>query len=90
MAWTIEYSNTARRSLQRLDPRVAKRVMDFMKNRVATAENPRQLGIAMVGDEGSRWRYRIGDYRAICGIQDDKIRILVLDVGHRREVYRRK
>ena len=59
-----------------------------MDHRVAVADDPRQLGAAMVGDRAGQWRYRIGDYRVICQLIDDRLVILVIDVGHRREVYR--
>jgi mRNA interferase RelE/StbE len=58
-----------------------------MDHRVAVAD-PRQSGAAMVGDRVGQWRYRIGDYRVICQLIDDRLVVLVIDVGHRRDVYR--
>lgn len=89
MAWMIEYSDNAMRDLKRLDAQIAKRIMNFMKDRIATAKDPRQIGTALVGEKGAVWRYRIGDYRAVCEIHDGKVRVLVLKVGHRRDVYRK-
>ena len=88
MAWTIEYTDSALRQLRRLDREAARRILDFMDERVASTENPRQLGQALSGRLRTYWRYRIGDYRVICDIEDAAVRILVLEVGHRREVYR--
>lgn len=88
MAWTIDYTQTARKQLKKLDKPVAKRVLDYMDDRVAKHEDPRALGKALTGVLGTLWRYRIGDFRAICQIQDGAARILVLQIGHRREVYR--
>jgi mRNA interferase RelE/StbE len=88
LAWTINYAETAKRELKKLDKPVAKRLLDFMDERVAKLEDPRTVGKALSGPLGTLWRYRIGDYRAICEIQDTRVTVLVLHIGHRREVYR--
>ena len=88
MAWTIEYSDTALKKLQKLDRQSSRAVADYMDERIATAENPRDFGKALTGSLKGRWRFRVGDYRVICSIKDDRLVVLVIDVGHRREVYR--
>jgi mRNA interferase RelE/StbE len=89
LAWTISYTDTARKELRKLDKQTARRILDFMDERVAGAENPRDTGKALTGPLlGSFWRYRVGDYRIICEIQDGKLCVLVIEIGHRREVYR--
>ena len=89
MAWTIEYVETARKQLRKLDRQIAKRILDFMDERVAVLDDPRTLGAALSGPQlGDFWKFRVGDYRIITDIQDKQIRILVLRVGNRREVYR--
>ena len=88
MAWTIDYAQSARNQLKKLDQPVAKRILDFMDNRVAKQEDPRTIGKALTGPLGSLWRYRVGDYRIICEIQHSAVRILIIRLGHRREVYR--
>ena len=88
MAWTIDYSESAWNQLKKLDKPVARRILDFLDNRVAKHDDPRTLGKALTGPLGTLWRYRIGDYRIICEIQHSTVRILVVRVGHRREVYR--
>ena len=89
MAWKIELSVEADRELNKLDPQHAKRILKFLRDRVANLENPRSLGKPLQGSRlGEFWRYRVGDYRLICKIEDDRLLVLVLDVGHRREVYR--
>ena len=89
MAWTIEYEAAARKELSKLDKQIARRITGFMRNRVASLKNPRSIGHPLTGSElGELWRYRVGDYRIICEIQDENIVVLVLRVGHRREVYR--
>lgn len=88
MAWTIEYTDTARKQLHRLDKSVARRIVDFLDERVAARDGPRELGEALSGALGKLWRYRIGDYRVVCEIRDETITVLVVRVGHRREIYR--
>lgn len=89
MAWAIEYTDTARRQLRKLDKPEARRILDFMDNRIAAGRNPRYTGKALTGNMlGTYWRYRVGDFRIICDIQDDRLRILVIQLGNRREVYR--
>ena len=87
MAWTIEYDAGARKDLSRLDRSVARRIAAFMRQRISSLDNPRSIGEALTGSTlGSYWRYRVGDYRLICEIQDMKVVVLVLRIGHRREI----
>ena len=88
MAWAIEYTDAARTHLRRLDRQTAQRTVDYMDQRVSVLENPRELGQALSGPLGGLWRYRVGDCRVICDIQDQVLRILVVRVGRRDTVYR--
>lgn len=88
MAWTIDYADTAKGQLRKLDRQTARRIVDYMDERIATLDNPRSTGKALTGPIGSLWRYRVGDCRVICEIQDGALRVLVVQVGNRREVYR--
>jgi mRNA interferase RelE/StbE len=88
LAWTIKYAETAKKQLTKLDKSVERRIADFMDERIATGENPRNLGKALKGPLGEFWRYRVGDYRILCEIQDELLTVLVLQIGNRREVYR--
>ena len=88
MAWTTEYTDTARTQLRRLDRQTAQRIVDYMDQRVSVLENPRDLGQALSGPLGGLWRYRVGDCRIICDIQDQMLRVLVVRVGRRDKVYR--
>lgn len=89
MVWAIDYTETARKQLRKLDKQTARRIVEFMDERVATQESPRSTGKALTGPNlGAYWRYRIGDYRILCDIQDGALRVLVIEVGNRREVYR--
>jgi mRNA interferase RelE/StbE len=89
LAWTISYTETALKQLKKLDRPVARRLVDFMAERVVGMADPRSVGKALTGPLlGSYWRYRVGDYRIICDLQDGTLTVLVLEVAHRKDVYR--
>lgn len=89
MVWRVEFSPAADRELDKLDPQHAKRMLKFLFERVAALEDPRSIGEALKGSSlGAFWKYRVGDYRIVCAIEDDALRVLVVRVGNRREVYR--
>lgn len=88
MSWTIEYADSAVTQLRELDRRTARRIVDYMEGRVAVLDDPRSRGKALTGPLGKLWRYRVGNHRVICDIQDDVLRILVVRVGGRDKVYR--
>lgn len=91
MAWKIEFSEGARKSLGKLDKPIAVRILRFLSERVAAADDPRRLGEALSGSElGSFWKYRVGSWRIICSIDDYTITVFVLRIGNRREVYKTK
>ena len=90
MAWRIEFDAQAERELAKLDPQTARRILAFLRDRLAPADDPRRLGQALRGSKlGDFWKYRVGDYPIVAAIEDRVLRILVLRIGHRREVYRR-
>lgn len=89
MAWRIEFDPGALRELGKLDQQVARRILAFLRERLAPLDDPRSLGEALKGSElGTFWKYRVGDYRLVASIEDHALRILVVRVGNRREVYR--
>ncbi len=89
MAWKIELSPHAIKNLDRLDSQVVHRVLRFLQERVAPLDNPRSIGEALKGTKlGNFWKYRVGDYRVIAHIDDTAIRILIVRIGNRRDVYR--
>lgn len=90
MAWRVELAADAARELEKLDKQVARRILKFLHERVASLEDPRSIGEALKGSRfGELWKYRQGDYRIIASIEDDVVMVLVLRIGHRREVYRK-
>jgi len=89
LAWLIEFEKTAEKELRKLDNKVARRITKFLRERVAPLEDPRSMGEALRGSAlGDFWKYRVGDYRIVADIQDRKVRIVVVRIGNRREVYR--
>lgn len=89
MAWRIEFEEAALKELAKLDKPVARRILAFLRERVAVLDDPRSVGEALKGSRlGDFWKYRVGDYRIVANIEDGALRILVLKVGNRREVYR--
>lgn len=89
MAWEVELSALAQKNLDQLDPQIARRILAFLHERVAALDDLRSIGQALKGAGlGAFWKYRVGDYRIISSIEDGALRILVVRVGNRREVYR--
>ncbi|MBW6420868.1 type II toxin-antitoxin system RelE/ParE family toxin [Rhizobium sp. XQZ8] len=89
MAWKIEFQAAAIKQLKKIGNNESARIRDFLHSRVKLLENPRQLGTALQGSRFEHlWRYKVGDYRIICDIQDQRLVVLVVEIGHRREVYR--
>ncbi|HSM93786.1 MAG TPA: type II toxin-antitoxin system RelE/ParE family toxin [Anaeromyxobacteraceae bacterium] len=88
MAWRIELTGTAAKQLAKLDRGDARRITSFLRERLAPLDDPRAAGKALQGPLGTLWRYRVGDFRLLATIDDDVLRVLVVRIGHRREVYR--
>lgn len=89
LAWRIELSDTAAKQISKIGKAEAKRIIAFLRERLGALDDPRQLGQALKGAAyADLWRYRVGDYRIIASIEDEQVRILVVRIGHRREVYR--
>lgn len=86
--WRIEIARTAEKQITKLSRSAQKIIQRFLRERLTPAENPRQWGKPLHGEKRSLWRYRVGDYRLICDIQDERLVVLLLEVGHRKDVYR--
>lgn len=85
----IEFDPAALDDLKKLDRPIQQRVLGFLRQRVAPLDNPRSIGEALSGTKlGNYWKYRIGDWRIICDIHDERIVVRVLRIGNRRDVYR--
>jgi len=87
--WTIDYLRSVQRSVRKLDPQTRLRIRHFLEQRLVGLDGPRQVGEALQGTKlGDFWRYRVGDYRIVCELQDQKLVVLVIEIAHRRDVYR--
>lgn len=89
MAWRIEIDKDVQREMKKLDKQVAKRITAKLRE-VSQLDDPRSMGKGLTGNLAGLWRYQVGDYRIICDIEDGVLLILVVDVAHRREVYKRR
>jgi mRNA interferase RelE/StbE len=89
MAWTFEFTPNAQKQLDDLDKTISRRILKFLYERVGQLENPRQIGDRLQGTLSKFWKYRVGDYRIICSMEDKKLVVVVLRIGHRREIYKR-
>jgi mRNA interferase RelE/StbE len=90
LAWTVEFDAAATKELRKLDPAIARRIVAFLRERIAPLDDVRSIGEALRGDTlGEFWKYRLGDYRIVARIVDRRLVVIVVRIGHRREVYRK-
>jgi len=89
MAWRIDFDPAAQRELDKLDKLIRRRITKFLYERVGKLDDPRKIGQRLQGTLSEFWKYRVGDYRIICSLEHDRLVVLVLRIGHRREVYKR-
>lgn len=87
MIWKIELSEEAEKFLDFLNKADKKTLMQIRKKLEFFAQNPRQFGKPLTGNKQGLWRYRVGDYRVLCHLQDSKFMILALEIGYRKDVY---
>lgn len=87
MAWIIEWDERAIKDAKKLSVQARQEIISYLKKRIATKEDPRRFGKPLSGDKAGLWRYRVRDYRIICRIENERVTVLVLGVGHRKEVY---
>lgn len=88
MTWIIKFDEDIEKKLKKLGSTASKKIIHYLKNTIAVADDPRQYGKALKGALREYWRYRAGDYRIICEIKDDEILVRVVDIGHRKSIYK--
>lgn len=88
MTWTVNYSKRAIKALSKIDPSIRQRLLSFIDDTLSGLDDPKQLGKALTGKYKGLWRYRVGNYRLICNIEDNELIILVLELGHRKDIYK--
>lgn len=89
MTWTVEYTSQAAKQLSKLDKQIRQRIYKFVEERLMTQDDPRLIGKALQGSLSEYWSYRVGDYRLLAKIQDEKLLILFADIAHRKHVYKK-
>ena len=87
MAWKIEFDSDVEKDLKKLGHTAQKRIIKFLKEKIMTSDDPRNYGKTLTGDLAGLWRYRVGDYRILAKIEDHHFVVLVVHIGHRRNVY---
>lgn len=87
MTWSVEWDDAAVKELRKLDRQAQQDILRYFRQRIATDEDPRRFGKPLSRELASLWRYRVRDYRMICNIEDDALVVLILRVGHRKDVY---
>jgi len=87
LAWKIEWDERAIKDARKLEPQVRQSILQYLRERIATDDDPRRFGKPLLAAKAGLWRYRVGDYRIVCRIEDPKVIVLVLAVGHRSKVY---
>lgn len=90
MKYTVEYTKRAIKQLKKLDKQTSALLLGWIEKNLVDCDNPRQFGKGLTANRKGEWRYRIGDYRLVADIQDDKIVILILNIGHRSDIYKDK
>ena len=87
MAWTIKFDNRALKELSKLDKPVQKEIIKYLREKIATSENPKKIGKPLSANLSGLWRYRVRDYRIICNIEEKRLIVLVVRLAHRKQVY---
>lgn len=85
--WRVEFLAEAARELRKLGSGPERLILRYLRQRIALADDPRRFGRPLTGDLKGFWRYRVGDYRIVASIEDDRFIVLAVTVGHRRDVY---
>ena len=90
MAWQIEFDSEAENDLRKIDPEIQRRILRYLREKIATEKDPRRFGAPLRRELSGLWKYRLGDYRLICRIEDKKVIVYVIRIGHRKDIYKTK
>ncbi|MCT4634307.1 MAG: type II toxin-antitoxin system RelE/ParE family toxin [Firmicutes bacterium] len=88
MKYQVEFSQHALKQLKKLDKYTASIIISYVKKKLLNTDNPRQFGKALQGNHSDKWRYRVGNYRLLAKIEDEKILIIIVEIGHRKDIYK--
>lgn len=87
MVWTIKFTEVAQKQLSKLNKTISKKIIAYLKDRISKLDDPKNSGKALLHEKSGLWRYRMGDYRIICKIIESELTILVIQIGHRKNIY---
>jgi len=90
LVWQIEFDSEAEIDLKKIDREMQRRIMRYLRERIATGKDPRRFGAPLRRELSGLWKYRLGDYRIICRIEDKKVAVYVIRIGHRKDIYEAK
>jgi mRNA interferase RelE/StbE len=90
LAWQIEFDSEAENDLKKIDREMQRRILRYLRERLATGKDPRRFGTPLRRELSGLWKYRLGDNRIICRIEDKKVVVYVIRVGHRKDIYKSK
>jgi mRNA interferase RelE/StbE len=90
LVWQIEFDSEAESDLRNIDREIQRRILRYLRERIATAKDPRRFGVPLRRELAGLWKYRLGDYRIICRIEDKKVIVYVIRIGHRKDIYQTK
>jgi mRNA interferase RelE/StbE len=90
LVWQIEFDSEAENDLKKIDREMQRRIMRYLRERIATGKDPRRFGAPLRRELSGLWKYRLGDYRIICRIEDKKVVVYVIRIGHRKDIYKAK
>lgn len=86
--WSVEFSDVALRALKKLDKPTAALILGYIEKKLQHCDDPRVMGKPLTANHQGKWRYRIGDYRLLCLLEDERIIITIIEIGHRRDIYK--
>ena len=87
MSWVYRFDERALKELRKLGKQAQREIIGYLDERITGTDDPRRFGKGLKADLAGLWRYRVGDYRILCQIKDGELIVLVVAVGHRRNVY---
>jgi mRNA interferase RelE/StbE len=90
LVWQIEFDSEAEDDLNKIDREIQRRILRYLREKIATEKDPRRFGAPLRRELSGLWKYRLGDYRIICRIEDKKVIVYVIRIGHRKDIYRAK
>lgn len=86
--YKVRFEKNAQKSLKKMDDQQSKIILAWINKHLVNCSNPRSFGKPLVGNHKGKWRYRIGDYRLMCNINDSTVTILMLEIAHRKDIYK--